>query len=643
MSFQLSNNSNLTIENLNSITDPLVWSTVASQWTTITEFPDKFASYEDTFNDWLEGAALLNSDTRSDMMRWAAHLVKSGGQTPDHMPIDKALISNKPFAFVQKLTEGKVTSSLCEITTSEGSQIVRASRVPIPDSALPTEKGVCSAYPGSDIVAASLGAMTKWNEGLSVTIPLVSLKKFGYQVIDPELSSTLAALPIVGPKKVGLGGRAWAHYLMAKFNQMSKSAYFEIAHSWCRAVFKLPLMLSFATPDDCARWISLQLPWIVENFSVKPIKCRVRVRNAQKNGQELFEDRIQYYWYPTYKKTALLRGLKHAYDSTVTTYGQLYACVQDFSAVQQGVRTGIGMLAQARDSWGLPSQELVWCEQAVSAILGSANKRTLLMGWSQLSIRIIRASVEGWDPSRVVYEHCDPAHADSALKKSASVIDFLLVYSGPTNIGTGVKGDKRSNITQYSPTAVLDRHWSPVERVFSHHPNKDILYIGCVLPPLVGPDLEGFKTELKVYCPKTPWDGFAIVTRSELKCAHVDEKGELALTALVPKTHKEFAQQMVACMNEVATVWAVPYCRISCAKTALLKPHSVSARERCIRVYNADTGDFETQWADIGSDDVVAPPVVPAGISSPLPISVPSLEVDDDFTPTALEGGDEIL
>jgi len=648
--FTVSQGSLLQLSDYESIRDPKVWLMVAASWSSSTVFDQRYAKYEAKFKEWFganaEGVSLAQ---RSEMNRWATYLARSASAAPDDMPIDKALVSNQNFRFQNVRNADKVVvSSECIISTKQGDVSVKASRVPIPDPLLPKDAGsqVRSAWQGSDIVAASLGALTKWNSGITVSIPADTLDKFGFEHMDPKNLAVLAMTPVMGPEGVGMKGRAWAHHLMRKFNSMSKSAYFQIADHWCKSVFMLPPHDS-STFTNPPAWLKQQPEWVSRNFDIKAMRYSTKVAQVTPQGRMwVSQEQIGFFWFPTFKDARLLRKFNHSFDGKVSDYVASYAAIQLFSTVQQGTSVGIGMLAQARDSWGLPSQELSWIEQAVSVIVAQDMPRVVLIGWSQFAVRAIRASVHAWRTDHKVFELVSPTSADPILFKTASCEDSFLVNFGATTIGTGVKAEYRGTVAYYSPTLVLARHWTPVENFFSFYRNNKAVYLGCVLPPFASGEFN-VTTKLHIYVPKMPWDAFAIVSNvSDLK-EGLWADGKLSDPSPIKKVEaKTFHGLIAATMNEVMSVWAVPFCRIQCAKTALLKPHTLSTKERAIRVYDGATGDFETTWIDVSEHNSLSP-VPPPAAPPPAPLLTASavafsLDNDQDGADNAdFDGGDE--
>jgi len=637
----------LQLSDYESIRDPKVWLSVASSWTGSTIFDPKYSKYEAKFKDWFgpyaEGLSLAQ---RSEMNRWATHLARSASSAPDDMPIDKALVSNQNFRFQNVKTGDKVTSSECIITTKQGDVSIKACRVPVPDPLLPKDasSGVRSAWQGSDIVAASLGAMTKWNDGVTVSIPIDTLDKFGFDHMDPKDLPVLARIPVSGPEGVGMKGRVWAHHLMRKFNSMPKSTYFQIADLWCKSVFKLPVQEP-ATHQNPPAWLNQQPEWVKRNFDIKAMRYSVKVAQNTPQGKVwVAQEQIGFFWYPTFKDARLLRAFQHSFDSKVSDYVTSYAAIQLFSTVQQGTSVGIGMLAQARDSWGLPSQELSWIEQAVSILVAQDMPRIVLIGWSQFAVRAIRASVCAWRPDHKVYELVNPIHADPLLFKTADVEQSFLVNFGATTIGTGVKAEYRGTVSYYSPTLVLSRHWTPVENFFSFYKGHRAVYLGCVLPPFSSGEFN-VETKLHIYVPKMPWDAFAVISNvADLK-EGLWSDGKLLDPSPIKKVEaKVFHGLIASTMNEVMSVWAVPFCRIQCAKTALLKPHTLSTKEKAIRIYDGATGDFETTWIDVSEHNSLSPvpPALPAANDAPVPGAAPApFVLDEDQDGADFAGGDE--
>jgi hypothetical protein len=536
-----------------------------SSWTKITKCPitdaAKQAALFSLFGD--DSSKMTVADVRF-MLQYATWRKTSKSSVPERMVLDAALATGAQITFSGDLKESK-----CIITDGDNVQVVPCCRVPIPESRMPkrkTAEGTEPAMrPGSDIVAASMAAMTRW-DGRQVTFTMVNgLEGFKFEKLNPDTASAITRIVPSGPPQMGHRGRTWAHFLMEHFQQMQGSAYMELAHEWCMSVFKLK------APGEKG----MKAQWVTENFGIYGPSDS---------------------WYPIMKKPALIRSMRCCLAVTQPYYESYYAEIAKFGTLRQGNNSGIGMVSQSMGSWGLPSYQHIQAEVVISLFLATQSLSLFLSGASAVLLLLVRASVTHFRPSAKVYEAVEVSRVDeSAFKLAMPHKGSIHIVLGADQIATVSSDYKKNSITYYSPDTIYSKYWAPIEAIF-RAATVPTYYFGCALPPCVsGSDRFTTTTSLSLFIHRSPWDCGVIVTHEkavELKMAGMEDNTTTHRT-LAPITPERFYPEVMKAMNTVLSAWAVSPGSGESFRFALFRPY-FAKKGRLHRVYDDQTGEYVT-------------------------------------------------
>jgi hypothetical protein len=466
--------------------------------------------------------------------------------TPPTMAIDAAVAAGKQIIYAP-------THAVIHDTIATK---VPACRVPLEETMLKKmpDKGH-TVRQGSDILAATLGAMTRWTgESVVFSMPVDTIMKYGFVHAKPDgIRTLLASIPPANTEN-GVRGRAWAYHLMAIFQTMPTSHYAELMSNYCEAMFGLP----------------------------QP-KQNVALHTAFKDNVELYICNSRYYYKLVYKNPNVLGGFRKSYTIN-DNYEHMVAQVVDFAAGRQGDASGIAMLSQSTASWGLVSKEQAELEQTVSLIIGMGEERTVLTGYTQIELDRIRASVAKWAPKILVLELV--SQWDQIKKNQTNDPgNSLHIIRGKTLLDTSLTVTKTGTIRQYSAEQAKSKLWDHVHTAVSH--SKHVIYFGAGFPPA--------DTKVNVFMAGNAWASvFFFSQREQIRRATFSVEDGVRMAAHLPLAISDVYAAVMRGMNNTVASWIVPPVNNKVMFSGLMV--SIAKPEKAYVLYDPDGDTYQVEY-----------------------------------------------
>lgn len=516
-------------------------------WTSRTVLQVKDASDRDKLEKVFPNGG-ISFDDRTIISQYVFWKKTAQVQTPNYMSLDKAASSGFPVAYE---AEGATIFGTEE-------RYVPASRVPMDEDHLQKTKDGPAVRAGSDVIAASVASMTRWTgKDTTFSMPVETMKKFEFVHAKPEgIQPFLSQIP-PGSTTTGMKGRAWAYYLMHHLQSMETEAYLELMSNWCRAMFNLP-------------------------------------RPGPKNKlSAVFDGNInlvcykdKHYYRLTYQKPAALGSFNRAYEAS-HNYEEMAKIIIEFAAARQGDSSGISMLSQSSASWGLVSKTQSEMEQTVAVILGEANEKVVLAGYTGPEIERIRVSVAAHNPKIKVFEHVDAYRLTDTRTQSSRTEDGLFLIRLKTMMDTTVTSNRTGKVRAYPKDEALRKMWQPVEAAIRGQPNVIVLAAG--LPPL--------DTDIHVFEAANSWASvFFFSMREELKKMRYAQPTNV-IVEFKPIGIDQVYEKIVKGMNTTIASWIVPPINRLVSYSALLRP--VKADKKKYVTYSPDADEFQVHYLEI--------------------------------------------
>jgi len=563
-----------------------------------------------TYSEWTECAIVDQKDRekfiaifpdasdytfydRSVAEQYVFWKMQQATQTPDTMSLDVAY------------AEGATVIYKPEKAIIQGPQekIVPACRVPMAEEKLRQTADKRGVREGSDVLAASLASMTRWTgREVVLCMPVDTLDKYKFRHAKPSgLKKFLFMVP-GGEKGHGLKGRAWAYYLMATLQNMEAGKYMEFRSNWVQSIFCLP------EPSPSQR-----IPTVFEN-NVSYVA---------------YKDKL--YYRIEYKNPGLLGSFENAYV-TPESYEQMASILVDFASSRQGDNAGISMLSQSASSWGLVSKSQSELEQTISLVLGMADEKTVLAGYSQPELERIRASVARHDKKIRVWEKVDTHDIRNPQTQTSDHTNGLFIIRGRTMLDTTISATRQGKVKSYHPDAALEKMWLHVERALSL--GDHVVFLAAALPPK--------QTKIHTFQAANTWASvfFFSLKPKIIKALYDHEKG-IAKKECDPIAVDTIWPNIIKGMNNTVATWIVPPVNRFVTFSGLLV--SVKSVKKQMVAYDPASDNFLVEYVeDEESDDeegdkqeaslvkkkppkAEAPAVAPTGTPPPSNFFVPTI------------------
>jgi len=572
MAFVIDPHLNFTFTDLESISTES-WGQTYS-WTPLTKLAVKDQEDAARINRLFASAKELTFAGRVAIQQYIAWKMEQKHQVPKQMVLDEAPLRGY---------EIRYTPASAEIQSNPPMRVL-ASRVPLAERDLyQPPQGQVGVRQGSDVMAASLGSMTRWTgQEVVLSMPIDTMKKHSFAHAKVEGVRPFLIMIPPGVGKVGMKGRVWAYYLMAVLQKMSSKDYADFMTAWCQAFFSLP------SPH-----------------------AQVALSTVFQDNISLVKMGQQHYYRVDYRKPAILASMTAAYRVT-PEYELMAQQIVAFAADRQGDSAGISMLAQSLTSWGLVSKSQAEIEQTVSLILGMRKEKTVVTGYTAPEYERIRLSVSRLDKKIKVFLKVEEYELKDREKQTATVKDAgLYLIRGRTALDSTLTAQKAGKIKTYLKNDAIEKMWSHVETATAIGSN--VVYYAAGLPVI--------DTEIKVFPAGAAWSSVFFFSRMEILFrAQMTDQG-LVYVQSDPIPPKDAHAKIISGMNTAISFWVNPPINRSMMYSGLLSPLKVT--DKMIINFTPEDDTYDVYYADEVED----------GIRDPAPQNQLQVQVDGASAP----------